>query len=104
MSGRASCAGRLGRSPKPHGKKSASKTGSSTILLAVCTTWSQTERFDNGLNQPTTDSGSSPWRRERPIPPLPQFRSRRTQSRPEGPGTSQGGPVDAGSGVVPVHF
>ena len=46
---RASCAERLGRNPKLHGKKSASKTGSSTIFSAACTTRSRTAGIDNGL-------------------------------------------------------
>jgi hypothetical protein len=44
-----SCAERLGRNPNEHGKKSASKTGSSTIFTAACTTRSRTEGIDNGL-------------------------------------------------------
>ena len=41
---RASCADRLGRNPKLHGRKSASKTGSSTIFAAACTIRSRTAR------------------------------------------------------------
>ena len=39
---KASCADRLGRNPKLHGRKSASKTGSSTIFAAACTIRSRT--------------------------------------------------------------
>jgi hypothetical protein len=39
---KASCAERLGRNPKLHGRKPASKTGSSTIFSAACTTRSRT--------------------------------------------------------------
>ena len=46
---RASCADRLGRNPKLHGRKSASKTGSSTILAAACTIRSRTAGIDSGL-------------------------------------------------------
>ena len=46
---RASCAERPGRNPKLHGKKSASKTGSSTIFAAACTTRSRTAGIDSGL-------------------------------------------------------
>ena len=40
---KASCADSLGRNPKLHGRKSASKTGSSTIFTAACTIRSRTE-------------------------------------------------------------
>ena len=46
---RASCAERPGRNPKLHGRKSASKTGSSTIFTAACTTRSRTAGIDSGL-------------------------------------------------------
>src|SRR5258707_1844698 len=46
---RASCADRLGRNPKLAGRKSASKTGSSTIFNAACTIRSRTGGIDNGL-------------------------------------------------------
>ena len=39
---RASCCARFGRNPKLHGRKSASKTGSSTIFTAACTIRSRT--------------------------------------------------------------
>jgi hypothetical protein len=45
---RASCADRLGRNPKLHGRKSTSKTGSSTIFTAACTIRSRTGGIDNG--------------------------------------------------------
>jgi hypothetical protein len=46
---KASCWDRLGRNPKLHGRKSASKTGSSTIFTAACTIRSRTAGIDNGL-------------------------------------------------------
>src|SRR6266581_846769 len=46
---RASCAGRLGRNPKLTGRKSASKTGSSTIFTAACTMRSRTGGIESGL-------------------------------------------------------
>ena len=46
---RASCAERLGRNPKLHGRKSASKTGSSTIFTAACTIRSRTAGIESGL-------------------------------------------------------
>ena len=46
---RASCADRPGRNPKLHGKKSASKTGSSTIFAAACTIRSRTAGIESGL-------------------------------------------------------
>jgi hypothetical protein len=46
---RASCADRLGRNPKLTGRKSASKTGSSTIFTAACTIRSRTGGIDSGL-------------------------------------------------------
>ena len=49
---RASCADRLGRNPKLPGRKSASKTGSSTIFTAACTIRSRTEGIDSGLCSP----------------------------------------------------
>ena len=45
---RASCGDRRGRKPKLHGRKSASKTGSSTIFTAACTMRSRTEAIDSG--------------------------------------------------------
>ena len=45
---RASCADRLGRNPKLTGRKSASKTGSSTIFSAACTIRSRTGGIDSG--------------------------------------------------------
>ena len=46
---KASCAERPGRNPKLHGKKSASKTGSSTIFTAACTIRSRTGGIESGL-------------------------------------------------------
>ena len=46
---RASCAERFGRNPELHGKKPASKTGSSTIFTAACTIRSRTAGIDSGL-------------------------------------------------------
>jgi hypothetical protein len=46
---KASCADRPGRNPKLHGRKSASKTGSSTIFTAACTIRSRTAGIDSGL-------------------------------------------------------
>jgi len=46
---RASCAARLGRNPNEHANMSASKTGSSTIFTAACTTRSATEGIESGL-------------------------------------------------------
>jgi hypothetical protein len=45
---RASCAERFGRNPKLHGRKSASKIGSSTIFSAAPTMRSRTVGIDNG--------------------------------------------------------
>jgi DNA-binding NarL/FixJ family response regulator len=45
---RASCCARPGRNPKLHGKKSASKTGSSTIFTAACTIRSRTGGIESG--------------------------------------------------------
>ena len=72
---RASCADRFGRNPKLHGRKSASKTGSSTI-------------FTRRLHDPVADRrdrqrpllararlrDEHPPRRQRPPPLLPQLR------------------------------
>ena len=44
---RASCAERPGRNPKLHGRKSASKTGSSAIFTADCTIRSRTAGTDD---------------------------------------------------------
>src|SRR5271157_242059 len=55
---KASCADRPGRNPKLHGKKSASKTGSSTIFAAACTIRSRTAGIDNGLCSSVPGSGS----------------------------------------------
>ena len=41
-----SCAARFGRNPNEHGRKSASKIGSSTIFTAACTTRSRTAGTD----------------------------------------------------------
>jgi hypothetical protein len=38
----------LGRNPNEHGRKSASKIGSSTIFTAACTIRSRTEGIDSG--------------------------------------------------------
>jgi hypothetical protein len=46
---RASCCDRFGRNPKLHGRKSASKTGSSTIFTAACTIRSRTAAIASGL-------------------------------------------------------
>jgi len=46
---RASCVAHLGRNPKEHANMSASKTGSSTIFTAACTTRSATEGIESGL-------------------------------------------------------
>jgi len=48
MSCRASCAARLGRKPKEHGWKSASKIGSITVLSAACTILSRTVGIESG--------------------------------------------------------
>ena len=48
---RASCADRPGRNPKLHGKKSASKIGSSTIFTAACTIRSRTAAIASGLHK-----------------------------------------------------
>jgi site-specific DNA recombinase len=45
---RPSCAERWGRNPNEHGRKSASKIGSSTIFTAACTIRSRTEGIDSG--------------------------------------------------------
>ena len=45
---KASCADRFGRNPKLAGRKSASKTGSSTIFAAACTIRSRTGGIDSG--------------------------------------------------------
>ena len=54
---RASCCDRPGRNPKLHGRKSASKTGSSTIFTAACTIRSRTGGIDNGLCSPAGAPG-----------------------------------------------
>jgi hypothetical protein len=46
---RASCADSLGRNPKLHGRKPASKTGPGTIFTAACTMRSRTAGIDSGL-------------------------------------------------------
>ncbi len=46
---RASWADRLGLNPKLHGIMSASKTGSSTVFTAACTTRSRTAGIESGL-------------------------------------------------------
>ena len=69
---RASCADRPGRNPKLHGRKSASKTGSSTIFSAACTIRSRTAGIDSGLFSAvpglgisTRRAGSGRYRRSR---------------------------------------
>ena len=59
---RASCADRLGRNPKLHGKKSASKTGSSTIFTAACTIRSRTAAIASGLRSVLPGLGISTCR------------------------------------------
>jgi len=54
---RASCADRLGRNPKLTGRKSASKTGSSTIFSAACTIRSRTGGIESGLCSPAGAPG-----------------------------------------------
>ncbi len=46
---KASCAPRLGRNPNEQGSMSASKTGSSTIFNAACTTRSRIDGIERGL-------------------------------------------------------
>ena len=59
---RASCADRFGRNPKLHGRKSASKTGSSTIFIAACTIRSRTAAIASGLRSILPGLGISTFR------------------------------------------
>jgi len=59
---RASCADRFGRNPKLHGRKSASKTGSSTIFTAACTIRSRTAAIASGLRSVLPGFGISTLR------------------------------------------
>ena len=59
---RASCADRPGRNPKLPGKKSASKTGSSTIFTAACTIRSRTAAIASGLRSVLPGLGISTFR------------------------------------------
>ena len=59
---RASCADRFGRNPKLHGRKSASKTGSSTIFTAACTIRSRTAEIASGLRSLLPGLGISTFR------------------------------------------
>ena len=69
---RASCADRFGRNPKLHGRKSASKIGSSTIFTAACTMRSRTAGIDSGLCSLVPGFGMNTRRagngRHRPVP------------------------------------
>ena len=56
---RASCGDRRGRNPKLHGRKSASKTGSSTIFTAACTMRSRTVGIDSGRRSAVPGFGMS---------------------------------------------
>ncbi len=59
---RASCADRFGRNPKLHDRKSASKTGSSTIFIAACTTRPRTAAIASGLRPALPGLGISTFR------------------------------------------
>ena len=57
ISCRPSCAVRLGRKPKEHGWKSASKIGSITVFAAACTIRSRTVGIDSGRRSCEAASG-----------------------------------------------
>ena len=85
---RASCADRLGRNPKLHGRKSASKTGSSTIFTAACTIRSRTaaNRQRPALGRARLGDQHPP-RRQRTLPSRPAARrpARRAAGSPRTP-------------------
>ena len=103
---RASCGDRRGRNPKLHGRKSASKTGSSTIFTAACTMRSRTD----GNRQRPPLGGSRlrdehPTRRQRPIAAIFQFDGQLVEE----PGNAvlldigQRGLVDARCPIIAEH-
>ena len=103
---RASCADRLGRNPKLHGRKSASKTGSSTIFTAACTIRSRTGGIDSGLCSVRARlRDEHPPGRQRPVPALPQFAGQLVE-QPGNPvllDRGQGDLVDARRAIVTAH-
>ena len=103
---RASCAERPGRNPKLHGKKSASKTGSSTIFTAACTIRSRTAEIASGLRSVLPGLGISTFRAGsgRHVPARNSAASSpRSRSHPVLLDVSQGGLVNARRAVVAAH-
>ena len=104
---KASCCDRPGRNPKLHGRKSASKTGSSTIFTAACTIRSRTGGIDSGLcslRGPRLRDIHPPGR-QRPVPALPQLAGQLAE-QPGHPvllDSGQGDLVDARRAVVTAH-
>ena len=103
---RASCAERFGRNPKLHGRKSASKTGSSTIFIAA-----PHDAVTNRSDRPRPVFAAArlgdqhPPRRQRPPAFLPQFVGQLTE-QPGNPvllNLGRGGLVDARCAVVGTH-
>ena len=105
---KASCADRPGRNPKLHGRKSASKTGSSTIFTAACTIRSRTAEMASGRYSSFRPGLgiSTPRGWQRPVPPLPQPGGQLVHE-PERSVLAldlvQGGLVDAGCAVAGAH-
>src|SRR5579872_5340213 len=96
---RASCADRLGRNPKLHGRKPASKTGSSTIFTAACTIRSRTAAIASGLRSCCPAWGSVPAARAADA----TFPLAEQPGHPVLLDVSQGGLVDARRAIVAAH-
>ena len=101
----ASVADRFGRNPNEHGRKSASKIGSSTILAACWATRSRTVGMPNGRLPPIRLRDLHPPHRRRAVPALAEV-SRRARQHPLHAVVlhrGQGHTIDPGRATIRSH-